>query len=79
MPEHLGGTSASAGHPCCAPSREAHLGFCSPERQYRGRRSSAAARQDSRRVVAMDTEPLVFVSINWAELPKVPRAEHVER
>jgi len=26
----------------------------------------------------MDTEPLVFVGVDWAELPKVPRAKHVE-
>jgi hypothetical protein len=28
---------------------------------------------------AMDIEPLVFVGIDWAELPKVPTAQPVER
>ena len=27
----------------------------------------------------MDTEPLVFVGIDWAELPKVPTAQPLER
>ena len=26
----------------------------------------------------MDTEPLVFVGIDWAELPKVPTAQPLE-
>jgi len=40
------------------------LAIHSHERQYRERRSNAAARQQ--REEAMDTEPLVFVGIDWA-------------
>src|SRR5690348_16297388 len=41
------------------------LAACSPERQYRGRQGNAAARRHSEEV-AMHTEPLVFVGIDWA-------------
>ncbi len=39
---------------------------CSRERQYRERRSGAAAWHNSKREVAIDTESLVLVGIDWA-------------